>query len=1299
MIDFGRWQKHALQRRQIDPPSPSETWGIRFLILLGIGSVILFLWWFIDSEHIGTRLLFWPLTFALGFKILELLHEWYHYGAISVPQMPESTRTWTVDMLTTYCAGEPYPMIINTLRAMKAVTYPHTTYLCDEANDPYLKKICEELGVIHVYRGTNKTNAKAGNINYTLFNFAKGELAIILDPDHEPAPDFIDRVVNYFEDPEIGYVQCVQAYSNRTESFIAKGAAEQTYHFYGPMMMSMNSYGTAQAIGANCTFRRAALDSIGGHAAGLCEDMHTAMQIHAKGWKSLYVPELLTRGLVPATLSAYYKQQMKWARGAFELLFLEYPRLIRKLTWRQNIHYFTIPLYFLSGLISLIDILIPILSLLMAEVPWHVEMDQFLMVVTPMLALSMLIRQFAQKYMLEEHERGFHVLGGFLRFGSWWVFLVGFIYSIFRIKVPYIPTPKDDKPSNAWLLSLPNIIAIVASVGAVIYGLSIDWNPYSFFMAGYALVNATILSIVVLMSQQKMMISIYDWMGMDELITGIRAFWWNLRHYILYRLIRNSSLVLSVVLIFTLSSYAIYETNQRQLMKELAMQETSQVNWYYTGIHLEGENQQIAGKKLKEFKEDSGIYPGVASLDYSGFSIAVTDTFLRNISDLGVVPLINWLPIMKKEEISDTTSVFASILNHKYDREIRTLGNALRQIDRPIFLNFAPGSDNPSAEWYRPGDDYVNDFKDAWVYLVTEFGNVGASNVTWVYSPSFPESIPAFYPGENFVNWIGISLNHTPGSFHDRYESYAMALRNFDGYRGQPVIIQDFAEGVSGGNASQWLTEALADIDELFPEIHGLVSGEIPDNLQDAFDQFANTRSFSHAAPFIPSENLYQAETFKEWHSEFVKKSDHGFDLLVNGKPFYIRGVAYNATHDWRDGYLPLTRRQLTKDFSRISQMGANTIRRYGNSGVYEKNVLNIAQEHNLKVLYGLWFDPAVDYYADTLAVEEIRRNTLATIARFKDYPAVLGWTLGNETWASLKYHYAPPYLSRVRRAHIRLIEELAREIKKIDPAHPVFAALEHNQDLTACLDAYRRFTPSVDIIGINTYYGERIQTLEGIANTYIPDRPYLVSSFGPVKYWDPSTPNYARNLIPEENSSFEKAQNYGQSWTKYIVSNKGSNVGGIAFCWSDRMEGTATWFGITDFKGRLKPSYYALKNVWKEEKNAPPLYEAYINGPGFALERGKTYTFRAVTENNRSWNMTYEWFLMREKYLDDSGDVKLAFNGKEASIYIPDDKYSYRLYLYISDFYGNVVTASEPIDIQEKQSQNHENAKPLSGR
>src|SRR5947208_2238276 len=163
--------------------------------------------------------------------------------------------SWTVAAFTTACACEPLGMIVRTLVAMKAITYPHTNYLCDEGDDRVLRELCHALGVRHMTR-KEKKDAKAGNINNALAQ-ASGEIAVVLDPDHEPAPYLIDRVLGYFEDPKVGFVQTVQAYRNQKDSLVADGAAKQTYLFYGPMMIGMNAYGTTQAIGANCVFRRA----------------------------------------------------------------------------------------------------------------------------------------------------------------------------------------------------------------------------------------------------------------------------------------------------------------------------------------------------------------------------------------------------------------------------------------------------------------------------------------------------------------------------------------------------------------------------------------------------------------------------------------------------------------------------------------------------------------------------------------------------------------------------------------------------------------------------------------------------------------------------------------------------------------------------------------------------------------------------------------------------------------------------------------------------------------------------------
>lgn len=369
-----------------------------------------FLYAFLAADAGGNPWLYGMLVAMLIFGATKNLSLWYHYLRMTVPQTPELGETFSVDILTTYFPGEPREMVEKTLVAIGRITYPHTTYLCDEANDPCLIELCAKLGVVHVTRN-NRIDAKAGNINNALRQ-ATGEICLILDPDHIPEPDFLDHVVPHFQDPGIGFVQVVQAYYNKTQSLVAKGAAQQTFHFYGPVMMSMNSYGTVNPIGANCTFRRAALDGIGGHAPGLAEDMHTGMLLYAEGWRSVYVPHVVARGQVPSTLTAYYKQQLKWSRGTFDLLWKVYPRIFRSLTWRQRIHYALMPLHYLSGVFYLLGFLIPILSLFLSDTPWVGDFVYFLLLAIPALLSSFVIRFYVQQWLIADDERGFHIVGG-----------------------------------------------------------------------------------------------------------------------------------------------------------------------------------------------------------------------------------------------------------------------------------------------------------------------------------------------------------------------------------------------------------------------------------------------------------------------------------------------------------------------------------------------------------------------------------------------------------------------------------------------------------------------------------------------------------------------------------------------------------------------------------------------------------------------------------------------------------------------------------------------------------------------
>jgi len=440
------------------------------LIFFGLQSVVLFaLWWF-RAEHVSNRLLFAMLSAAVWYGIARMLVGWYNFFHIEQPPEKRAPEGLPVAIFTTSSPGEPYEMFVETLEAARAIAYPHTTYLLDDTGDPRFAELAREKGAVHLEL-IGLPGAKAGKINAALARTSE-EFILVLDPDHIPFPEFFAPVLGHFDDPRVGFVQVAQAYYNQPRSFVARAAAEQTYAFYGPIMQGMHGTGTAVAIGANCTFRRSALDSIGGHGIGLAEDLVTAIRLHAAGWKSIYVPKIVARGLVPEDLGSFVKQQLKWARGVYEVLFKEYPRAFRKLTLHQKLSYLMIGTYYLVGLTTPIYLLIPALYLWTGVQPAAMFLSEYLAHALPVGFFGVVIYRFAQRWLCDPAtERGWHWRGMLLKVGCWSVYLKGLILALFGIAVPYIPTAKSRQAGNFWrLAAVPLTITVgsLATLAAVI---------------------------------------------------------------------------------------------------------------------------------------------------------------------------------------------------------------------------------------------------------------------------------------------------------------------------------------------------------------------------------------------------------------------------------------------------------------------------------------------------------------------------------------------------------------------------------------------------------------------------------------------------------------------------------------------------------------------------------------------------------------------------------------------------------------------------------------------------------------
>ncbi|MGY6649963.1 glycosyltransferase family 2 protein [Wenyingzhuangia sp. IMCC45574] len=412
------------------------------LAIAGIISIVNLAEWWFRKEHISNLFLFVLLSLFFWYGIIRIALIWVNYLRLNKPkEVPVPEKNLSVAVFTTSAPGEPLSMFENTFKALQNLNYPHTTYLLDSTEDVAFKELAEAHGVVWLDM-VGVPGAKAGKINETLKKTSE-EFILILDPDHIVFPEFLDQTLGFFKDENVGFVQVSQGYYNMYRSFTAKGAAEQTYTFYGPTQMGLDGYGGAVAIGANCTFRRKALESIGGHAQGLAEDLQTSIRIHSKGWKSIYNPVIVSRGLVPEDFASFCKQQLKWARGVFELLFDEMPPLLGKLTFWQKVSYLSIGSYYLFGAITAFFIFVPILYFFTKISPARMDFAEFLTHGATIFTIAILIYSYVQRFLCDrETERGFHWRGMILKYSCWPVFTYAFFLTLINKKIPYIPTAK-----------------------------------------------------------------------------------------------------------------------------------------------------------------------------------------------------------------------------------------------------------------------------------------------------------------------------------------------------------------------------------------------------------------------------------------------------------------------------------------------------------------------------------------------------------------------------------------------------------------------------------------------------------------------------------------------------------------------------------------------------------------------------------------------------------------------------------------------------------------------------------------
>src|ERR1051326_5582282 len=183
---------------------------------------------------------------------------------------------------------------------------------------------------IHYMHRVDRTGSKAGALEAGLKK-AKADFIAIFDADFVPPKEFLLRTLPHFADPAVGMVQARWGHINQDYSLLTKiQAILLDGHFvleHGGRNRSgcfFNFNGTAGV------WRRAAIEDAGGWQHDtLTEDLDLSYRAQLKGWRFMFLQDLVTPAEVPVEMNGFKSQQFRWAKGSIQTCMKLLPRILR----------------------------------------------------------------------------------------------------------------------------------------------------------------------------------------------------------------------------------------------------------------------------------------------------------------------------------------------------------------------------------------------------------------------------------------------------------------------------------------------------------------------------------------------------------------------------------------------------------------------------------------------------------------------------------------------------------------------------------------------------------------------------------------------------------------------------------------------------------------------------------------------------------------------------------------------------------------------------------------------------------
>ena len=221
-------------------------------------------------------------------------------------------------------------------------------------------------------------------------------------------------------------------------------------------------------------------------------------------------------------------------------------------------------------------------------------------------------------------------------------------------------------------------------------------------------------------------------------------------------------------------------------------------------MYQSGAPDSYAG--VTRFAAKTGIKPRLV-VYYSGWYEPFKTGFAKTVAEHGAVPLV---------QINPTGISLAAIASGHYDAYLTSYAEAVRSYRYPVILGFGHEMNGSWYSWgYRHSSPAM--FVAAWRHIVTLFRELGARNVTWLWTANIMHTghsiaHPApWWPGDKYVTWVGLDGYYYKPSwkFAPLFGPTITAIRELTHH---PILIAETSVSPS--------TNQSAKIADLFAGIH-----------------------------------------------------------------------------------------------------------------------------------------------------------------------------------------------------------------------------------------------------------------------------------------------------------------------------------------------------------------------------------------------------------------------------------------------------------------------------------------------